>query len=113
MFNNIFSQEYIQTVWMSKEEWASIRTALTEVSVSLKKYGEYLEKQSVAVSANHKRVNPVQSPSKEMQCYTIEKGVNVHKDLVVFEMILEDVENYCPIFLSDHPLISALTKQRR
>ena len=62
---------------MGKDEWKAIRTALTEVSVALAKYASYLEKKVVTVAENHRRVNPVRSPSKEMQCYTIEKGVSV------------------------------------
>lgn len=108
-----YSKEYIQTVWMGKEEWEPIRTDLTVISVALTKYASYLEKKTVTVAANHQCVNPVRSPSKEMQCYTIEKGVSVHKDLKLFEDILEDVDDYCPIFLSDHPQIISLTKQRR
>ena len=56
---------------------------------------------------------PVRRPLEDGECYTLEKHSIVTPQLSIIDDIIKDQKEYIPIFLSDYPQISALSKLKR
>ena len=93
--------------------WLEVKCALQVVTDMMKKYECILRKKNMQMKDYFAKKEPVRRPLKDGECYTLEKHSTVTPQLSIIDDIIKDQKEYIPIFLSDYPQISALSKLKR